>query len=300
MADVAADPYLDLRPTLFAVAYRMLGSVADAEDLVQEAYLRWQQVDQASVESPRAFLVTVVTRLALDQMRSARARRETYVGPWLPDPVPTAAAAPPGPVADGRADPAAMAELTDSLSMAFLVVLEELSPLQRAAFLLHDVFGYSHEEAGRIIGRSAAACRQLVKRARQQVADRRRRFDTDAARVEQVTRRFVDACITGDLQSVLDLMAPDVVVWTDGGGLVKAARRPISGASKAARFVIAITSDGVPPGAEVTVRSVNGQPAVVIADGGEPLGVVLLDVADGQVYGVRVVNNPEKLTALRG
>lgn len=300
MADTAVDPFLEARPTLFAVAYRMLGSVVDAEDIVQEAYLRWQQADRSTVESPRAFLVTVVTRLALDQLRSARSRRETYVGPWLPDPVPTPSLAPAGTAAaESDSDPAAVAELTDSLSMAFLVVLEELSPLQRAAFLLHDVFGYSHEEAGRIVGRSAPACRQLVSRARQQVADRRRRFQTDARQVEGVTRRFLAACTTGDLQAVLDLMAPDVVVWTDGGGLVKAARRPIAGPDKAARFLLAISTD-IPPGAVVELRSVNAQPAVVVTDAGRPYAVVLLEVADGQVSGVRVVNNPEKLTALRG
>jgi RNA polymerase sigma factor (sigma-70 family) len=194
-----AGEFMALRPKLFGVAYRMLGSVSDAEDVVQEAYLRWQQVERADVDSPEAFLTTVVVRLSLDELRSARARRERYVGPWLPEPL----------VVDDN-DPAVATELADSLSMAFLVLLEALSPLERAAFLLREVFGYGYDELAAMLDKDAAACRQLVSRARRHVEARRQRYDADRRTSAELARRFVAACLTGDLEPVVGLLTEDV------------------------------------------------------------------------------------------
>ncbi len=287
MAGVAQ--FVELRPVLFGVAYRMLGSAAEADDVVQEAYLRWAAVDDATVASPRAYLTTIVTRLSIDHLRSARVRRETYKGPWLPEPI----------VADETDEPELDgAELADNLSLAFLVLLEELAPAERAAFLLRDVFGYQYGEIARTLERSEPACRQLVSRARHRIGDRRRRFDADHERSRELTRRFVAACGTGDVEDLMSLLTDDVVVWTDGGGKVKSAPRPVVGPWRAARFLVHVAK-GFPAGVTMREETLNGQPGVVFELDGEVTSAVVVDVLGDRIAGIRVVANPEKLTALR-
>jgi RNA polymerase sigma-70 factor (ECF subfamily) len=286
MSTVAGlDAFVDLRGDLFGLAYRMTGSAADAEDVLQEAYLRWSRQDAGEVRNPKAYLTTIVTRLCIDTLTSARARREQYVGPWLPEPL----------VVDD--DPAVGAEMADSLSLAFLVLLEELSPAERAAFLLHDVFGVAYEEIAEALRRSQAACRQLVHRARQHVAARRRRFDADRARAGELTARFARACATRDVDALVALLAEDAVAWTDGGGKAKAAPRPVVGAGRVARFLSGISRD-VAPEASVHQLRLNGQPGLVISLGDEVRVVVVLDIEEGRITGVRIVVNPEKLGAV--
>lgn len=286
MADLSV--FLEHRPLLLGVAYRMLGSASEAEDVVQEAYLRWAAIPDGTADNPRAYLTTAVVRLCLDQLRSARIRRENYVGEWLPEPV----------TSDPLEDGAAATELADSLSLAFLVMLEELTPLERAAFLLREVFQFDYEEVGAMLGRSAQACRQLVARGKRHVAERRIRFDADRRRSAQVATSFMTACATGDLQGVLSLLAEDVVVHSDGGGKVTAGRRPVYGREKAARFLVGI-SHKQPAGASLRGTLINGQPGAVVMVEDQVYGAVSLDIVDGLVAGVHIVVNPDKLTAVR-
>jgi RNA polymerase sigma-70 factor, ECF subfamily len=274
------------RSRLTAIAYRMLGSTADAEDVVQEAYLRWRDRADRDIASSGSYLATIVVRLCIDELRSARSRRESYVGPWLPEPL----------LIDDNA-PAAAVELADSLSLAFLVLLEELAPVERAAFLLRDVFDYDYDEIAEMLGRGEPACRQLVSRARRRVGERRHRFDADAEEGRELAERFMTACGEGDLHGLLSLLAEDVVLWTDGGGKVKAARRPIHGASKVARFLIAIAKD-IPAGVEFRAAVVNGEPSYLFVENGVVTTTVSFDIADGQVVGVTSVLNPDKLRGL--
>lgn len=285
MADVAI--FLEYRPLLLGVAYRMLGSASEAEDVVQEAYLRWAAIPDGTAENPRAYLTTAVVRLCLDQLRSARARRENYVGEWLPEPV----------TSDPLEDGAAAAELADSLSLAFLVMLEELSPLERAAFLLREVFQFDYEEVGAMLGRTAPACRQLVARGKRHVAERRIRFDADRRHSEQVATSFMTACTTGDLQGLMSLLAEDVIVHSDGGGKVTAGRRPVYGRDKAARFLLGIAHKQ-PEGTSLHPTTINGQPGAVVLVEDHVFGVVSLDIVDGLIAGVRIVVNPDKLSAV--
>ena len=220
-ADAAA--FEEWRSLLFGIAYRMLGSAADAEDVVQDASIRWLRRSEGQIQSVRAYLVTIVTRLCLDQLSSARSTRVTYAGPWLPEPVVVEEAA---------------AEQADSLSLAFLVLLEELTPRERAAYLLHDIFGYSFEEVGRSLGGSPAAARQLGARARKRIEERRQRFDADLRQGRALTDRFLVACATGDLSGLLSMLSDDIVVWTDGGGKVRAAMRPVVGPYRSSRFLL--------------------------------------------------------------
>lgn len=280
------DEFEAQRARLSAIAYRMLGSSADAEDVVQEAYLRWRDRTEREVSSPSSYLTTIVVRLCIDELRSARARRESYVGPWLPEPLL---------VADN--EPAAAAELADSLSLAFLVLLEELAPVERAAFLLHDVFDYDYAEIAAMLGRAEPACRQLVSRARRRVGERRRRFDADERAGRELATRFLAACGEGDFEGLMSLLSEDAVLWTDGGGKVKAARRPIHGARKVARFLIAIAKD-IPPDVEFREAVVNGQPGYLFVEGGVVTTTVSFDVADGRIVGVTAVLNPDKLRSL--
>jgi RNA polymerase sigma-70 factor (TIGR02957 family) len=299
-ADAGADPlaaFEEHRRLLFTVAYQMLGSVADAEDVVQDAWLRWSATDRADVADPRAYLVPVVTRLAIDHLRSARVRREAYVGPWLPEPLLTggtqvAGAAPPP-------DPDDAAALGEQVSLALLVVLETLSPAERAVFVLREVFGLPAAEVAAILGRSEAAVRQTAHRAREHVQARQPRFDTDRATQRLATERFLAACAGGDVEALLAALAPDVVLVTDGGGRAKAALRPIVGAEKVARFLLATTAQGLAiPGLHVEVAEVNGAPGVVAWVQGAPYMTVSLVLVDGLVEQVLVVRNPEKLTGL--
>jgi len=290
MAD--AGIFVELRPFLFGIAYRMLGSAVDTEDVLQEAWIRWDKVDGSSVSSPRAYLATVVTRLSIDQLRSAKARRESYHGPWLPEPIV---------IEESSEDPALRgsgADLADSLSMAFLVLLEELGPVERAAFLLHDVFGYGYPEIAGSLERSEAACRQLVSRARHRIGDRRRRFDADREMTKELTRRFVVACGTGDLDGLMNLLAEDVVVWTDGGGLAKSAPRPVVGPWRAARWLTHVAKT-FPEGVEMRELTLNGQPGILFSLDGVVTSALVVEVIDGLVCGVRVVANPEKLATIQ-
>jgi RNA polymerase sigma-70 factor (ECF subfamily) len=283
------DVYARLRPLLFSIAYRMVGSVTEAEDLVQEAFVRFHQHGD-DVDDPKAFLTTVVTRLAIDHLRSARVRREAYVGPWLPEPL----------LADDSADPAAHAEMADSLSLAFLVLLEQLSPLERAAFLLREVFGYPYAQVAETLDRSQDSCRQLVARARRHLDAERPRYEVDAARHEELTDRFLEACLTGDVDGLAELLAADVVLVTDGGGQVRAVRKPVVGRDKVGRVMITITQPDRRAGvAAIRPVLVNGRPGRVAVDAdGAPVGVIEIDVAGGLVRAIRMVVNPEKLALL--
>jgi len=278
-----------LRRHGFAVAYRMLGSVADAEDVVQEGLLRLSRADD--VHEPLAWMTTVTTRLAIDHLRLARVRRETYVGPWLPDPL----------VDETAPEPGARAELAESLSQAFLVMLEQLTPLERAAFLLREVFDYDYPAVARILDRSEASCRQLVARARRHLRDDHRRFDADVARQEELLDRFVAAAEEGDLDALEALLAEDAVVYSDGGGKVAAARKPIHGAPRVARLMAGIArlrqrSGGRP----LVAATVNGRPGRVEVDReGRPLTVFSIDVVDGRLQVVRIMRNPDKLAHVR-
>jgi RNA polymerase sigma-70 factor (ECF subfamily) len=275
------------RPLLFSIAYRMLASVTDAEDIVQEAYLRWREVAEAEVRSPRSYLSAVVTRLSIDRLRSARARREEYVGPWLPEPL----------ISDREGELAVQDALDESLSMAFLVLLESLNPLERAVFLLHEVFDYEYEEISSIVGKSEANCRQIARRARQSVAARRPRFERSLEKENRLTERFIEACMSGDMEGLLELLSEDVTLWSDGGGKVAASPYPIYGAERVARFLVGVLRT-VPPGFFAHPARINGGPGAVGYVDDNPTGVVALDVAEGLIRGVRIVVNPDKLRAI--
>ena len=282
----------ELRPRAFAVAYRMLGSVSEAEDIVQEALLRLHHMLQQGerIESPRAYVSTVVTRLCIDELRSARARRESYVGEWLPEPL----------VDDGRSDPADHAELADSLSLAFLVLLESLTPEQRAAFVLREVFDYPYKQIAAIIGMGEDNTRQLVARARKHVDERRPRFEVSQQRREQLARTFLAAVSHGDLQALEELLAHDVVLHGDGGGQVRAIPRPVHGRTKVARLLLAGMRTAEPFGGwSLRQVQVNGQPGAMVSDAaGKLFAVMVLDIVDSHIQAVRSIANPDKLRHL--
>ena len=278
---------------MFSIAYRMTGSVGDAEDIVQEAFLRLTRIlrEGGSISSPKAYLATAATRLAISYLRSARVRRESYVGAWLPEPL----------IESSEPDPAERAEMADSLSMAFLVLLESLSPAERAVFLLHEVFAYSYTEIAEITGKSEPNCRQILARARHHVDEGRAgvkgpRFEASRAQSEQVARRFFAAAASGDLAGLLELLAPDVVMVGDGGGKAWAAARPFYGPERVARFMIGLLRRGQKMGARGEPAWVNGQPGAVSWDAeGRVVNVFALDIADGAVQVIRSVVNPDKL-----
>jgi RNA polymerase sigma-70 factor (TIGR02957 family) len=282
----------ELRPRAFAIAYRMLGSVSEAEDVVQEALMRVHGALEAGeqIASPRAFVATVTTRLAIDELRSARARREHYVGDWLPEPI----------ITDGDDDPASHAETADSLSVSMLVLLESLSPEQRAVLLLHDVFGYGYPEITAIVGKSENNVRQLATRARRHVAQRRPRFQTTRRQRDELTQRFFAAAEQGDLAGLEALLASDVELTADGGGKVPALARSLRGRSRVARRLINYWARLVTR-MDVSIRpaAVNGGPGAVYLDAQERLiGVVALEIAGGQIRGINSIVNPDKLTHL--
>jgi RNA polymerase sigma-70 factor (ECF subfamily) len=287
--DHAADVFASLRPLLFSIAYRMLGSVSEAEDVLQEAFLRYQRAldDGADVESPKAYLSAVVTRLAIDELRSARARRETYVGQWLPEPLLTDPAQP---------DPAAVAEQADALSMAFLLLLERLSPVERAVFLLHDVFGYDYGEIAEIVGKSEANCRQIAARARRHMEAGKPRFEASRRRRDELAARFFAAVAEGDVDALVQTLADDVVVYGDGGGKAPQWGRPIAGADRVARLFANLGRRMRGLGLRAEAHEVNGQPGAKVVDAdGRLVNVLALDISDGAVVTIRSVINPDKL-----
>ena len=277
------------RPLLFSIAYRMLGSVMDAEDLVQDAYLRWQEAPEADVRSPHAYLATIVTRLAINHLRSARAKREAYVGPWLPEPL----------VTDQAADPSTAVELAESLSMAFLVLLERLSPVERAVFLLHEVFDFEYGDIARIVDKTEANCRQLLARARKHVGTRRARFDADPAQASRLVERFTDAASAGDLDGLLAILAKDITLWADGGGKIRgAALKPVHGASDVARFAMGVVQRFVPAESVVRRAQINGQPGFIAYVAGRPFAALIFDIRDGRIHTIYAIGNPDKLQTL--
>ena len=288
---VEGDAYRELRPLLFSIAYRMVGSVSEAEDLVQEAFLRFHRAvaSGAEVDSARAYLSAVTTRLAIDHLRSARVRRERYVGAWLPEPL----------VTEGEPGPADHAETADTLSMAFLVLLERLSPVQRAVFLLHDVFGYPYGEIARLVGRSEDNCRQIAARARRHVEAGRPRFEASRRQREELASRFFAAVEQGDTEGLVGLLAADAVMYGDGGGKAPALAAPVHGAQRVARLLLGLARRGAAVGMRLRPAEVNGHPGLLAFDPQERvLSVLVLDIADDRVQTVRSVANPDKLRHL--
>lgn len=282
------DVYEKLRPLLFSIAYRMLGSASEAEDIVQEAFLRFHRAQEEGerIDSPRAWLSAVTTRLSIDQLRSARVRRETYTGTWLPEPLLTA-------------DEPDHAETADSLSMAFLVLLESLSPVERAVFLLREVFDYPYGEIAEVIGKSEVATRQLAVRARRHVEERKPRFEADRKRREELASRFFAAAEEGDTAGLMNLLADDVVLYGDGGGKAPALARPLYGAQRVAKTLVNWTKQAARAGLSFELTAVNGEPGAVARDAdGRVVSVLSLHIADGVVESVRSVVNPDKLAHL--
>jgi RNA polymerase sigma-70 factor, ECF subfamily len=285
------DAYRELRPLLFSIAYRMVGSVSEAEDLVQEAYLRFHRAvtGGAEVASPKAYLSTATTRLAIDHLRSARVRRERYVGTWLPEPL----------VTGGEPDPADHAETADSLSLAFLVLLERLSPVQRAVFLLREVFGYGYAEIAGLVGRSEDNCRQIAARARRHLEAGRPRFEASRGQREELARRFFAAIERGDTDGLVGLLAADAVLYGDGGGKAPALVTPVRGAERVARLLLGLARRARAEGMRFRPAEINGHPGLLTFDpDGGLLGVFALDIADGRVHTVRSIVNPDKLQHL--
>jgi RNA polymerase sigma-70 factor (ECF subfamily) len=288
--DTETDLFEEHRPVLLGVAYRMLGRVADAEDVVQDAWLRWSAADRSEVREPRAYLVRVTTRLAIDRLRQVKSRGETYVGPWLPEPYVTD-------FGDTVPDTAEQAVLADSVSLAVLVVMESLSPLERAVFVLREAFGYPYAEIAAMLDRAEPAVRQLAGRARRHVDERRPRYDVDPARRRDLTERFLAAAGGGDLEGLMSLLAPDVRLVGDSGGKSKAPLRVLESADHVGRFLVGVAQKGVP---DITWRflELNGGPAVLVLSGGKPDSVFQLDILDGHIQSVYIIRNPDKLRAL--
>jgi RNA polymerase sigma-70 factor, ECF subfamily len=287
------DPVAELRPLLFSIAYRMLGSASDAEDIVQEAFLRFHRETAAGtqVESPKSYLSAVTTRLCIDHLRSARVRRESYVGTWLPEPLLT----------EETSDAERHAETADSLSMGFLVLLESLTPVERAVFLLREVFEYDYDEIASVVGKSEENCRQIAVRARRQVQAGKPRFEASKAEREELARRFFRAAGGGDFESLVGMLAADVVAYADGGGKATAFPRPVHGRDK----VLRLLQGGAARGERLSVAGIrlaeiNGQPGAMFLDpDGVPVAALSLDIADGLIQTLHAVSNPEKLAHLR-
>lgn len=272
---------------LFAVAYRMLGSSADAEDLLQETFIRWQQAE-IEVESARALLVTILTRLCINHLQSAQVKREQYFGQWLPEPV----------VTDTRQNPSISFELDESLSLAFLLLLERLTPVERAVFVLREVFDYQYSEIASIVDQSEPNCRQILSRARQHLKDERPRFDASLKEREELLRRFSDASLRGDLAGLVALLSKEAVFYSDGGGKAPALPKPIYGAENIARGILTGLKRLVPQNLVRRFVEINGQPGIVTYLDGSPFSVFTLSVAEGRVSQIYVVTNPEKLKRL--
>ena len=281
----------ELRPLLFSIAYRMLGTVGDAEDVVQEALLRLARAraEGTAIESPRAFLTTVTTRLSIDQLRSARVKRETYFGPWLPEPLLTAP----------EREPAEVAEMADSLALSFLVLLETLSEVERAVYLLREVFDYGYDEIAQIVERSEVNCRQIFTRARKRIEDGKPRFEVDRSSQREVASRFAAALREGEVEQALSALAPDVVFYGDGGGIGRGLPRPIYGRDRVGRLMAAFAREGLEIIASIEPAEVNGQPGTLNFDAeGRLINVFVFEIAERQVQAIRSIINPEKLAHL--
>jgi RNA polymerase sigma-70 factor, ECF subfamily len=283
------DTFNQYRPLLFSIAYRMLGTAMDAEDILQEAFLRWEQAPADDVQSPKSYLSAVVTRLCIDYLRSAQVRREAYVGPWLPEPILTGQN-------PGFAE---TTMLNESLSMAFLVLLESLSPLERAVFLLREVFDYDYGEIARIVDKSEANCRQMVSRAKQHIQARRPRYEVSVEQRDRLTMQFVQTLSSGDMEGFLALLADDIVLMSDGGGKVAAALKPIYGADKVARYLFGLLKK-LPQQADSRLVEVNGQPGFVMYLDGHLEQVLALDIVGERIQHIHVVRNPDKLRGVVG
>lgn len=292
---ITAEIYEQHRPLMFSIAYRMLGSASEAEDVVQEAFLRYHRAESENngdnaIGSPKAYLSAVTTRLCIDYLRSARARRETYLGEWLPEPLLTDDSAP---------DPAGVAEQADSLSMAFLLLLERLSPVERAVFLLHDVLGYGYDEVAAIVGKSADNCRQLALRARRHVAESKPRFETSRVKREELASRFFAAVGGGDIDGLVSLLAEDAVVYGDSGGARPSWPRPIAGRDHVGRLLAGLIEQIRQVGIVIRPAEINGQPGAMFLDpAGRLVNVFVLDIADRRIQTIRSVINPDKLRHL--
>ncbi len=276
------------RALLFSIAYRMLGSVADAEDMLQETFIRWQQTTDAEIRSPRAFLVTIISRLCINHLQSARVQREEYFGQWLPEPLLT-----------NPADtPSATARFDESLSMAFLLLLERLTPVERAVFLLREVFDYEYSEIAQIVGQHEPNCRQILRRARQHVTQGRPRFDPSPQQCERLLQQFLETTSRGDMEGLLALLSNEIVLYADGGGKATAVPNPIYGPDRVARFLFGARRKFVPDSVVRRVAQINGQPGIVAYLDGRPFGVLTIDVRDGRIRNIYIVRNPEKLERL--
>lgn len=290
MAMNCAEQFTEYRSLLFAIAYRMLGSVMDAEDMVQETFIRCDQARTEDVQSPKAYLTSIVTRLCIDYLRSARVQRETYVGEWLPEPL----------IVDVGSDPDAMASLAESLSMAFLVMLERLSPVERAVFLLRKVFDYDYAEIAEMVDKSEANCRQIVARASQHVTEEKVRFDISRQESEALLQEFAQACLNGDVNGLMSVLSEDIVMYSDGGGKKSAALRPIYGADKASRFLLGTLRkiERLHPDYEFRFAQINGQPGVITYIDGGVDNTMIFEVVDSKIHRIYTVRNPDKLKHL--
>jgi len=285
MNEIDTNRFESYRPLMFSIAYRMLGSATEAEDIVQEAYLRYQGTDTNEIVSHKAFLSTVVTRLCLNHLQSAQTQRETYVGPWLPEPI----------LAEQISIPAHEAELHESISIAFLTILEQLSPLERAVFLLREVFDYEYGEIAEIIGKEETACRQLFSRARKHITEHRPRYKPSPEMHRQILDQFIRATGTGELDGLIQLLSDDVVMWADGGGKTRgAALHPLYGRNAVGQFILASVRLA-PASLHTEITEVNGEPAVVIRANDRVFLVLFIEAYEGQIREIRIVGNPDKL-----
>jgi len=276
--------FTEYRPLLFNIAYRMLGTVMEAEDILQEAYLRWQQVTPDEIDSPKSYLSAIVTRLCIDRLRSAQVRREEYIGPWLPEPL----------IANPSTGPDKTVELSESLSMAFLVILENLKPIERAVFLLHEVFDYDYQAIARIVGKSEANCRQIASRARRYVTMNRPRFEVSSDDHTRVVEQFMDTLVSGDVNGLMSTLDQDVTWWSDGGGVRGIAKKPIHGAANVARFVLNLMRMA-PEGTVTRQTEINGRPGFITYVNGKPFNTLAFDIVEGRIVTIWAVVNPDKL-----
>ncbi len=287
-ASIRLATFEQYRGLLFSIAYRMLGSVADAEDMLQETFIRWQQTEDQDIRSPRAFLVTVISRLCINQLQSSRAQREQYVGEWLPEPITT----------DPGSDPLWLIKIDESLSMAFLLVLERLTPIERAVFILREVFDYEYAEIAAILGQSEPNCRQILRRARQHIGGARPRFKISHRKKKDLLERFLAATTTGDMESLVALLASDVVLQSDGGGKAVAVPNLVRGVDNVARGAMGGLQKLLPRDLVHRLVDINGEPGILSYLGGKPFSVLTIDAGESHIRAIYVLTNPEKLSHL--